>query len=114
MKREILIEQHKLIIDNPLIHSGLRFDNIIIESSSDKTKWIEELTHKIGDWRGIFMNAYIKWAITINGLHIAKEKDEKIKDDDFKFQVSSVRDENGILKKTTIAEWIQKWLNDLG
>lgn len=106
MKRENLVEQHEFIISNPLISKGLVYDNIIIESNSDENKWIEETTRKIGDWRGIFRSAYIKWALSINGLFLAKERYEKEVDNEtFLFQVKSLRQEPDGAKQTTIAEW---------
>lgn len=106
MNRENLVEQHSFIIDNPFISKSIKFDNLIIQSTSEETKWIEELTNKIGDWRGIFRSAYIKWAVTINGLCLAKEKYEKIKvDADFVFKIHSLRQVNGDLIQSSIAEW---------
>lgn len=106
MNRENLIEQHQFIIDNPFISTGFKFDNIIIESTSDNTKWIEVMTNKIGDWRGIFRSAYIKWAVTINGLYLAKEKYDKLnKASNFVFKISSLRQINGEIKQSTIVEW---------
>jgi hypothetical protein len=106
MKRENLVEQHEFIISNPLIHKGLVYDNLILEAKSDKTMWIEETTKKIGDWRGIFRSSYIKWALAINGLFLAKEKYEREVDNEtFLFQVKSLRQEPEGAKQTTIAEW---------
>lgn len=108
MKRENLVEQHKFLVTNPFIdHKNISFDNFIIEATSDNDKWIEETTTKIGDWRGIFRSAYIKWAISINGLYLAKEKYEKLKADDlFVFNIHSLRPTTtGTSEQVVIAEW---------
>jgi hypothetical protein len=106
MKRDNLIGHHKFIITNPFISKSMEFDNLIIEATCDQEKWIEETTRKIGEWRGIFRSAYIKWAISINGLYLAKEKYETKKDDNsFVFKIQSLRNGNNGGEYATIAEW---------
>lgn len=51
-----------------------KIDNVIYRTEIPELKWIEALTFKIGDWRDIFRSTYIRWALSINGLHVASEK----------------------------------------
>lgn len=106
MKRENLVEHYKFMFENPFLnHKELKFDNWIVEATSPDKIWIQESTEKIADWRGIFRSAYMQWAITINGLVVAKEKYEKIKTDDFAFEIKSFRLINGEHKIVPIANW---------
>jgi len=106
MNRENLIEQHKFLADSPFYPVDLKYDNFIIQASTPETKWIEDLTTKIADWRGIFRSAYIKWAITINGLSVANKRyEEKSADENFLFKVHSLRNVGADFEQKPIAEW---------
>lgn len=53
---------------------GVTFQNIVSIATSDKGKWIEALTRKIGDQRALFRSTYFQWALAMNGLHVAAER----------------------------------------
>lgn len=105
MDRENLAEQHKFLIDNALLPRNIPIDNLIVQSRNEETKWVEELTHKIGDWRGIFRSAYMKWAVTLNGLYSTSSKYENLNDENFRFRIHSLREGSQGLVQTPIAEW---------
>lgn len=106
MKRENLVEHHRFLFENPFLDlKEIKFDNFIITASDDDTKWIQETTEKIAEWRGVFRSAYMKWAITINGLVVAKEKYEKNKTSEFAFEIKSYRFIDGEYKIVPIAVW---------
>jgi hypothetical protein len=79
-------------------------DNIVYKATNDKTVWIEETTAKIGDWRAIFRSTYIRWAVSLNGLHVASEKYSTSKEEK-SFIINSLRVNNGVAKQTVIVEW---------
>ena len=46
--------------------------NFIIEPNTASDQWIKFTSERIGDWRASFRSTYIRWALTINGLHVAE------------------------------------------
>ncbi|HLO69677.1 MAG TPA: hypothetical protein VK167_02330 [Flavipsychrobacter sp.] len=75
LKRNLTFAEQKIIhVNTPVLSHLPRVDNIIYKSELEDLKWIEASTTKIGEWRNVFMSTYIRWAISINGLHIAHEK----------------------------------------
>jgi hypothetical protein len=48
--------------------------NLIWRTDDPRTKWIERATERIGDWRSFVRSVYMRWAITINALHIARDR----------------------------------------
>jgi hypothetical protein len=76
-------------------------NNFIVEPKSEDDAWIKEATDKIGDWRAYFRTTYIRWALTINGLHLAKDRYELKKDELVGFTIESLR-KNGL---ENIALW---------
>lgn len=106
MKRENFNKQQEIPGTNPIIDINQKIDNIIYESNSEEDKWIQETTEKIGDWRGIFKSAYMKWAISINGLFLGKERYEKNSDNElFRFKINSLRNGASGFEQSVIAEW---------
>ena len=106
MRRENLVEQHKFLLDNPFVdYTKMKFDNWIIMIESNEEKWIQETTEAIAEWRGIFRSAYMKWAITVNGLFIDKERYDKIDSSSFLFNINSLRPVDKEYKLVPIAEW---------
>ncbi len=81
----------KFNINEILNNQQSSIDNIIIDPQSEDMKWIKDTTEQIANWRAYFRSTYIRWALTINGLHIAKEKYESKKGDPTDFKISSLR-----------------------
>lgn len=79
-------------------------NNIVYKATNAKTFWIEETTSKIGDWRAIFRSTYIRWAVSLNGLHVANEKYLTSKEEK-NFIINSIRVDKGVPKQTVIVEW---------
>lgn len=98
------VGHQRILVDqvDPSILSSI--NNIVYKSTDDSTKWIEETTAKIGDWRAIFRSVYIRWALAINGLHVANERYSSSKEEK-SFYINSLRMDNGPAKQTKIAEW---------
>lgn len=99
-----LVGHQRILVDqiDPAILSSI--NNIVYKSTDVSTKWIEETTVKIGDWRAIFRSIYIRWALSINGLHVANERYISSKEEK-SFYINSLRMDNGTAKQTKIAEW---------
>lgn len=92
---------------------GIPINNVIYRTDDPDLKWIETTTEKIGRWRALFRSTYIGWAVTINGLHVAREKyadPSWLKNHEF--QVSSVREGAGEAVMRPIALWDSKKVAD--
>lgn len=76
-------------------------NNFIVEPKSDEDAWIKTTTEKIGDWRAYFRSTYIRWALALNGLHVAKDRYDSKKGEPVGFTVDSLR-ANGL---ENIAFW---------
>ena len=75
LRRDLLFfQENRMPIDSADLVSASSIQNIIIETDRPDLKWIEESTKSIGEWRNTATSCYIRWALSINGLHIAAEK----------------------------------------
>lgn len=95
------IGHQKFSVDDIHKDATLPINNFIVEPKLDEDKWIKTTTEKIGDWRSYFRSTYIRWALTINGLHEAKDRYESKKGEDVLFKIDSLR-ANGL---ENIALW---------
>lgn len=46
---------------------------------------------KIGEWRAYFRSTYVRWALALNGLHVAKDRYYSKKADTVGFSIESLR-----------------------
>jgi hypothetical protein len=76
-------------------------NNFIVEPKAIEDAWIKETTEKIGEWRAYFRSTYVKWALALNGLHVAKDRYDSKKADPVGFSIESLR-QNGL---ENIAFW---------
>lgn len=78
LKRDLLFSRENIIpIETFGIDNLPEINNIIFSTDKEELKWVEYCTSKIGEWRSKFRSAYIRWAISINGLHLGQEKYSK-------------------------------------
>ena len=49
-------------------------DNVIVRSTKPETRWLEQATAVIGEWRARLRSTYIRWALAINGLEVAAKR----------------------------------------
>lgn len=49
-------------------------NNIIAKATSTKGEWLEDATSTVGPARAEIRSTYIRWALAINGLHVAAER----------------------------------------
>lgn len=80
-------------------------NNIVLARAEGVPNWIAEATGKIGDWRSALRDVYLRWAITINAMHLAQEHWRK-RPADVALQTSSIRSgPGGAAIQTPIAVW---------
>jgi hypothetical protein len=93
-------------VSGPEFRGLPQIDNVIYRTEIEELKWIEETTSKIGEWRDIFRSTYIRWALAINGLHIAssKYKDPKWRRNN-KFIVRGYRIKDEVSYEAQLAKW---------
>lgn len=105
--RDIDFVGHIKLINEPFDLGNLsEAENIIIKTDQTDKKWIEETSAKIGDWRAYFRSTYIRWALSINGLHVAAEKYSETEwKKNKKFYVKSVRMNKEKPFEAVIIEW---------
>jgi hypothetical protein len=65
-------------------------NNWIITSENPNDDWSSALMKQIGEWRAVLRSTYIRWAMAINGLHVAAAKYEADASPK-KFTVNSMR-----------------------
>ena len=90
------------------VDAGTPVTNIILKAKTDRGRWIEQLTTEIGSWRATFRSTYIRWALCINGLHVAAERysDPAWQRAHSEFTVSSLRVAGrGAVGPAYIAAW---------
>ena len=103
-----LIEHVHTAIDDVNAYEHLPdIDNLIVSAEKEEDKWIEDTTRLIGDWRSIFRSTYLRWALSINGLHVASEK---YSNQDWynknSFYVQSIRiGQNGTPEQAKMVTW---------
>lgn len=68
------LEQTIINIADPSIGELRSVQNMIFNTEDPALKWIEEATGRIGDWRAFERSVYMRWAITINALHVARDR----------------------------------------
>lgn len=75
LKRDLRFYQDNLI-DIEAFPDGFlpEVNNIIYENGDGNFQWIEESTKELAEWNNIFRSTYVRWALTINGLHVARDK----------------------------------------
>ncbi|RZK36968.1 MAG: hypothetical protein EOO61_09635 [Hymenobacter sp.] len=75
LRRDLLFfRENRIPIDSSDLVNASSIRNIIIETDRTDLKWIEESTKSIGEWRNTAVSCYVRWALSINGLHIAADK----------------------------------------
>lgn len=68
------LEQTIIDVADPAIGERESVQNMILKTEDPALKWIEEATSRIGDWRAFERSVYMRWAITINALHVARDR----------------------------------------
>jgi predicted GNAT family acetyltransferase len=80
-------------------------NNVIIPPDDPNDEWTRTLMHMVGEWRAVLRSTYIRWAMAINGLHVAAAK-YKSETQPKEFVVTSVRtDASGRGRAEVIAKY---------
>lgn len=85
-------------------HQGSVIQNWIHRTEKIDEKWIEETTEAIGAWRDLSRSVYLRWAITINAMHVAANYYHKMADDR-RLRTETLRISNGDAIKVPLAIW---------
>jgi hypothetical protein len=72
--RVLFVEQQEVSVYDPHVERLHSIQNLIWRTDDPPTKWIEHATERIGDWRSFTRSVYMRWAITINALHVAEAR----------------------------------------
>jgi hypothetical protein len=73
--RVLFVEQTEIDVQDPAVEGGLpSIQNVIWRTEDPEKKWIEYATERVGDWRSFTRSVYMRWAITINALHVARDR----------------------------------------
>jgi hypothetical protein len=68
------LKQNIFEADDPALAEPPQIQNIIYRTDDEEKKWIEKSTEMIGDFRSVFRSVYMRWAITINSLFVARDR----------------------------------------
>ncbi|MCK0099624.1 hypothetical protein MWU38_09530 [Qipengyuania sp. S6317L1] len=68
------LKQNIFEADDPALAEPPPIQNIIYRTDDEEKKWIEKSTEMIGDFRSVFRSVYMRWAITINSLFVARDR----------------------------------------
>lgn len=78
---------------------------MIVPPEDPNDEWARVLMHMIGEWRAVLRSTYIRWAMAINGLHVAAAK-YKSETQPKEFVVTSVRvDSSGADRTEVVAKY---------
>lgn len=67
-------------------------------------EWIGEATLRIADWKTFVRSVYMRWAITINALHVARDRYAEM-DGKIGLSVDQLTMKNGNLEREPMAIW---------
>ena len=85
-------------------HQGQGVQNWIHRTDKEEEKWIEETTETIGSWRDLSRSVYLRWALTINAMHVSASYYEKLAEDR-RLKTETLRAHNGTAVKVPLAIW---------
>lgn len=85
-------------------HQGQGVQNWIHRTDKGEEKWIEETTETIGSWRDLSRSVYLRWALTINAMHVSASYYEKLAEDR-RLKTETLRAHNGAAVKVPLAIW---------
>lgn len=107
LKRDLLFSRENIIPIQSFGFDNLpEINNIIFSTDKEELKWVENCTSKIGGWRSKFRSTYIRWAISINGLHLGQEKYSKTEwKSQNKFRIDCYRTKGNTTVKEPLIFW---------
>jgi hypothetical protein len=73
-------------------------------SDRPEHRWIQEATLRIADWKTFVRSVYMRWAITINALHVARDRYAE-KDGEVGLSVDQLAFKDGKLAREPMVIW---------
>ncbi|MBB1486706.1 hypothetical protein [Oceanospirillum sediminis] len=87
------IERESVPIMTPgaLTLENLKWIEFVV--TDEEAKWIQEINEVVMEFGGVFHSIFLRWAVTINGLHVAEDKysDPEWKKKGLSFAVQGIR-----------------------
>tara|TARA_R100001086_G_scaffold185176_1_gene103586 strand:+ start:477 stop:1418 length:942 start_codon:yes stop_codon:yes gene_type:complete len=78
--------------------------DLVVAEEDNTPRWISKTSASIPEFRGDARDIYLRWAITINAMHVAR--DRYVDRPDLGLETHSIRtDRTGKAKKTVIETW---------
>jgi len=103
IRNSVSLDSHARFQIEDVAKAGLPVTNVIVVADGDAEKaWMEAVTSKIGDWRAFVRSVYIRWAITINAMHVAEAR---YRNQPLALTVNTLRMENGTLGNKLLKAW---------
>jgi hypothetical protein len=100
------VGHNKLKVDITKGNDQVPFHNVIHKARSDDELWAEEITTRLGDWRAVFRSSYMCWALSINGLFVARDRYSGEEwTENKRFQVRAIRPRGESFVEVPISEW---------
>ena len=100
-KRTSFAPQNKI---NWKVSNGQSVQNLIHRTNLDEEKWIEESTETIGMWRDMSRSVYLRWAITINAMHVSSDHYQKV-DGEKELLTETLRVSHGKAVRVPLSIW---------
>lgn len=97
------LEQHVIDANDPALDQSGSVQNLIYKTADPSLKWIETATSRIGDWRASERSVYMRWAITINALHVARDRYQN--SPEILLTIDTLRTAAGGTKRVHMAGW---------
>lgn len=97
------IEQRIFDAGDPAVEKLGPVQNMILRTEDPALKWIETATSRIGDWRAAARSVFMRWAITINALHVARDRYRE--SPDILLRIDTLRSRNGQAERVPMATW---------
>ena len=104
LRNRVRFLDQKVIDANDLVPNqpgGIQ--NLIYRTQDPALKWIENATSRIGDWRASERSVFMRWAITINALHVARDRYRD--SPDILLTIDTLRTANGRTERVHMAGW---------
>jgi len=78
-------------------------------ATGEESKWVQEINEVVMEFGGVFHSIFLRWAVTINGLHVAADKysDPEWKQRGMGFAVQGIRNrrDGSGLELTNVRVW---------
>ena len=102
--RVLFIAHEKVVPADPNVIEADPGMSLSWVSEKPEQKWIEEATLNIADWKTFVRSVYMRWAITINALHVARDRYQAL-DGEIGLSVDHLKVQNGQVEREPMVIW---------